>query len=84
MQRLEPEREALWQQLQLDLLPPDPHDERDVFIEIRAGAGGDEAALFAADLYRMYSRYALAKALAGRGGRQQRDRARGGFKGDHH
>lgn len=61
VQRLEPQHQALWQQLELALLPSDPHDERDVFIEIRAGAGGDEAALFAADLFRMYTRYALAK-----------------------
>jgi peptide chain release factor 1 len=40
------------------LVPPDPLDDRDVILEIRAGTGGDEAALFAADLYRMYSRYA--------------------------
>ncbi|MEX0785980.1 MAG: peptide chain release factor 1, partial [Dehalococcoidia bacterium] len=40
------------------LLPKDPHDERDVIVEVRAGTGGDEAGLFAADLYRMYSRYA--------------------------
>lgn len=40
------------------LVPPDPHDDNDVIIEIRAGAGGDEAALFAANLFRMYSRYA--------------------------
>jgi peptide chain release factor 1 len=40
------------------LLPSDPNDERDVVVEIRAGTGGDEAALFAADLYRMYTRYA--------------------------
>jgi peptide chain release factor 1 len=40
------------------LIPKDPNDERDVIVEIRAGAGGDEAGLFAADLYRMYTRYA--------------------------
>src|SRR6185369_10672719 len=40
------------------LLPRDPNDERNVFVEIRAGAGGDEAALFAADLARMYTKYA--------------------------
>ena len=40
------------------LLPKDPNDEKNVFVEIRAGAGGDEAALFAADLFRMYSRFA--------------------------
>ena len=42
------------------LLPRDPNDDRDVILEIRAGAGGDEAALFAAELYRMYVRYARA------------------------
>lgn len=49
---------VLEDQLKRALLPKDPHDERDVIVEIRAGTGGDEAALFAADLYRMYSRYA--------------------------
>ena len=43
------------------LIPKDPNDERDVIVEIRAGAGGDEAGLFAADLYRMYTRYAESK-----------------------
>ena len=45
-------------QIKRALLPKDPRDERDVIIEVRAGTGGDEAALFAADLYRMYNRYA--------------------------
>jgi peptide chain release factor 1 len=45
-------------QLQLLLLPQDPNDERNIFLEVRAGTGGDEAALFAGDLFRMYSRYA--------------------------
>ncbi len=45
-------------QLRVALLPPDPNDERNAIIEIRAGTGGDEAALFAGDLYRMYSRFA--------------------------
>lgn len=44
--------------LQKLLLPKDPNDQRNIFLEIRAGAGGDEAAIFAGDLYRMYSRYA--------------------------
>jgi len=44
--------------LQVQLLPKDPNDERSVFLEIRAGTGGDEAALFAGDLFRMYSRFA--------------------------
>jgi peptide chain release factor 1 len=44
--------------LQTELLPKDPNDERNIFLEIRAGTGGDESALFAGDLFRMYSRYA--------------------------
>ena len=50
-------------QIQIFLLPPDENEDRDAIIEIRAGTGGDEAALFAADLYRMYSRYAEAHHL---------------------
>ncbi|GAA0331426.1 peptide chain release factor 1 [Morganella psychrotolerans] len=49
------------QELQVLLLPKDPDDERNCFLEIRAGTGGDEAALFAGDLFRMYSRYAEAR-----------------------
>jgi peptide chain release factor 1 len=49
---------ALETELQKMLLPKDPNDERNIFLEIRAGTGGDESALFAGDLYRMYSRYA--------------------------
>lgn len=49
------------QQLKLLLLPKDPNDDKNVFVEIRGGAGGDEAALFASDLFRMYSRYAERK-----------------------
>ena len=55
---LEGKREALLEEIRLLLLPKDPRDERDVIVEIRAGTGGDEASLFAADLYRMYTRYA--------------------------
>ncbi|MBI3989251.1 MAG: peptide chain release factor 1 [candidate division NC10 bacterium] len=51
-------REALERELELLLLPKDPNDEKDIILEIRAGAGGEEAALFAAELARMYSRYA--------------------------
>ncbi len=50
--------EKMEQQLQVLLLPKDPDDERNAFVEVRAGTGGDEAALFAGDLFRMYSRYA--------------------------
>src|SRR5260221_2246151 len=49
---------ALESELQKLLLPKDPNDERNIFLEIRAGTGGDESALFAGDLFRMYSRYA--------------------------
>ena len=51
-------REALVLELQKSLIPPDPHDDANVYLEIRAGTGGDEAAIFAGDLFRMYSRYA--------------------------
>ena len=50
--------ESLEEALHFLLLPVDPHDRRNIYLEIRAGTGGDEAALFAADLFRMYSRYA--------------------------
>lgn len=60
-EKLEADEDHLFQELRLALLPKDPRDDKDVFIEIRAGTGGDEAALFAADLYRMYTRYAEAK-----------------------
>ena len=50
--------ETLEEELRLLLLPKDPNDDKNVIVEIRGGAGGDEAALFAADLFRMYSRYA--------------------------
>jgi peptide chain release factor 1 len=56
--RLEAEEARLVEQLKVQLLPRDPLDERDVIVEIRAGTGGEEAALFAAELYRMYVRYA--------------------------
>ena len=56
--QLDQQREALEQQIMLALLPKDAMDERNVIIEIRAGTGGDEAALFAGDLFRMYERYA--------------------------
>jgi peptide chain release factor 1 len=55
---LEGKREALAQQIRLALIPKDAMDERNVILEIRAGAGGDEASLFAGDLLRMYERYA--------------------------
>jgi peptide chain release factor 1 len=59
--RLEAEEKKLAQQIHFGLVPPDATDSRNTIIEIRAGAGGSESALFAADLYRMYSRYAEAR-----------------------
>ena len=50
--------EELEQELKILLLPKDPNDDKNVIVEIRAGAGGDEAALFAAEVYRMYVHYA--------------------------
>ncbi|MBE3550028.1 MAG: peptide chain release factor 1 [Brockia lithotrophica] len=58
LERLKEEREKVEGELRRLLLPRDPHDTKNVFLEIRAAAGGEEAALFAADLLRMYSRYA--------------------------
>jgi peptide chain release factor 1 len=56
--RLEEREQELLERIRVLLLPRDPNDEKDVIIEIRAGTGGEEAALFAAELFRMYSRYA--------------------------
>ena len=61
LSELEPEQEALERELQLLLLPKDPNDDRDVIVEIRAGTGGEEAALFASELARMYTHYADAR-----------------------
>lgn len=58
LKELGEKREILRGEIQILLLPKDPNDEKDVIMEIRAGAGGDEASLFAQDLFRMYSRYA--------------------------
>ncbi len=61
LQELEPRRELLEKELKSLLLPRDPRDDRSVIVEIRAGTGGDEAALFAADLVKMYTHYAEKK-----------------------
>lgn len=55
---LEPEKESLENELQIFLIPADPDDHRNAVVEVRSGTGGDEAALFAADLYKMYTRFA--------------------------
>lgn len=52
------ERDKLLEELRIAMLPKDPYDDKNIIVEIRAGAGGDEAALFASELYRMYSKYA--------------------------
>ncbi|MBF8266714.1 MAG: bacterial peptide chain release factor 1 (bRF-1) [Dehalococcoidia bacterium] len=61
MDSLQQRREQLEQRLRLAMLPRDRNDDRDVIVEVRAGTGGEEAALFAGDLYRMYARYAQSK-----------------------
>jgi peptide chain release factor 1 len=58
---LQPELERLEEDIKRLMIPKDPRDDRNVIVEIRAGAGGDEAGLFAADLFRMYARYADAR-----------------------
>jgi peptide chain release factor 1 len=64
VETLKDRRQQLAEAIKRLLLPKDPNDERSVIVEIRAAAGGDEAGLFAADLFRMYSRYAQAKGWA--------------------
>jgi peptide chain release factor 1 len=59
--RVEGEMETLYDKMRFLLLPKDPNDEKNVIMEIRAGAGGDEAGIFAGDLYRMYTRFAEAQ-----------------------
>ncbi len=59
--QLEASTDKLYEELKVMLLPKDPRDEKNVIMEIRAGAGGDESGLFAADLFRMYSYYATAR-----------------------
>ena len=57
LEELEPRQEEMEEQIKVLLIPKDPEDAKDVIFEIRSGTGGDEASLFAGDLYRMYSRY---------------------------
>ena len=58
IKQLKPKLEVLEKELTILLLPSDPNDKRNIFLEIRAGTGGDEAAIFAGDLFRMYAKYA--------------------------
>ena len=59
--QIEPQLPALEEEIKFMLLPADPNDEKDIIVEIRSAAGGDEAAIFAGDLFKMYSRYAESK-----------------------
>jgi len=77
IQRLEAQKQSAEKELTLLLLPKDPNDSKNTLLEIRAGTGGEEAALFAADLFRMYGKYAesmrwnvevMARHITGRGG----------------
>lgn len=61
LKELRPRVDRMEQELRQMLVPKDPRDDKDIFLEIRAGAGGDEAGLFAAELFRMYSRYSEKK-----------------------
>ena len=61
--RLEPELKRLENEIRILLLPTDPNDDKNVVLEIRAGTGGDEASLFAAEVFRMYSRYAESQGM---------------------
>jgi peptide chain release factor 1 len=58
IEELEPKIEKLENEIKSMLVPKDPRDDKNVIMEVRAGTGGDEAALFAADLFRMYIHYA--------------------------
>lgn len=61
LKEMQPQEKKVKEELRILLLPKDPNDKKDVFLEIRAGAGGDEASLFAQDLFRMYSKFAEKK-----------------------
>ena len=61
LEELKVQKEKMEEEIKIILLPRDPNDDKDIIMEIRAGTGGDEAALFAGDLFRMYSRYAEIK-----------------------
>ncbi len=79
MSKLKQQQSELLRELKLSLMPKDPNDDRDVIVEIRAGTGGEEASLFAADLFRMYSRYAQTKGWQ-TGVIDSNQSERGGFK----
>ena len=82
LEELEPQIEPLENQIKAMLLPQDPRDKKNVIVEIRAGAGGDEAGIFAADLFRMYTRYAERPGLEDRDHVSTRDRC-GRLQGSH-
>ena len=78
LDRCEARRPQLEEEIKLLLIPADPQDSRNAILEIRGGTGGDEAALFAGDLFRMYSKYGLAT-----GGVQCQRRRGGRIQGNH-
>ena len=80
LEAIDPKIEALELQLKVQLVPKDAADEKSAILEVRAGTGGEEAALFAGDLFRMYQRYADRARLEGRGALGQRVRRLGGYK----
>ena len=80
---LDPRIEELERQLKVQLLPKDAADEKNAILEIRAGTGGDEAALFAGDLFRMYQRYAERKGWKVEIMLSASDSATGGYQGSH-
>jgi peptide chain release factor 1 len=80
--RLEKEKARLEESLKILLVPKDPLDGKNVILEIRAGTGGDEAGLFAGDLFKMYQRYADGTGMEGGRHGPPFDR-RGGAQGDH-
>lgn len=61
LEELQPQKEEIEEEIKLLLIPKDPNDSKDIILEIRAGAGGDEASIFAGDLFRMYQRFAEQK-----------------------
>jgi peptide chain release factor 1 len=79
IESLKDKKQKLLEDIKLSLLPKDPADNKNVILEIRAGTGGEEAALFAADLYRSYSRYAASKGW-GVDTISSSDTGKGGFK----
>lgn len=78
-EQLEKQKKALEAEIEAEIIPKDPHDKNSAILEIRAGAGGDEASLFASELYRMYARFCEGKGLSVKSVSLNRNEV-GGFK----